>query len=710
MRTRIIRWLAPSIALLTAACGDPGEGGFACNPACPARTHCTASGCVGDDIAGSDLAVAPPADLAGQCIPACAAPTPRCNANGQCVPCLEDAHCPAGHYCHVFGDTTVCLPGCSGDARCDSGQKCCAGACTDTAKDPHHCGACGTRCAPPHADGACAGGQCAVGACNPSWDDCNHEVGDGCEVNLRVDVNHCGACGAACALANATSACGRDGCYIAHCDFGWEDCDASDMTGCEASVAADPKNCGSCGLTCAAVPRAQIACSAGACLVQSCSMGFGNCNGVYNDGCEINLLTDRFHCGKCGAACAQGQVCVNAVCDCPVCTFPNAKAICVAKQCAIDSCLAGFANCDGNNVNGCEIPTAANDKNCGGCGVVCPQGLVCRNGGCTCPQCNIPNAVTACVNNQCVLQSCLPGFGDCDRDPINGCEVDLRSDTRNCGACGAACAAPKPYCLGGVCDSVGVSCAGILQSSPNAPSGAYAIDPDGVGGNPFFTVYCDMTADGGGWTLVAKAHRYHTGFTVYDEPDAWFAQQRDIAALGDATSHENRLPGQSSWGQALLAPLVNRSTLTRFVVIAESDFNQRGQWFKALAPDLWLWFGHADHTATKVCLDAAMSRNCVMGKLRGGTERRHLVRRHEPRRLGLPRRWPGAHAPQQRPARRHGQRPLQPHRQQQQQPMERHRHRRPLGQRPGDLDALTEDRQRHAAALFAFRGNHLQFI
>src|SRR5262249_23611309 len=122
---------------------------------------------------------------------------------------------------------------------------------------------------------------------------------------------------------------------------------------------------------------------------------------------------------------------------------------------------------------------------------------------------------------------------------------------------------------------------------------------------------------GGGWTLVAKVHRYHTGFTSYDEPDAWFAQQRDTPTLADAMSYDNRLPGQSSWGQGLLAPLAKVSTLTRFVIIAEVDPNQRAQWFKALAPDLWLWFGQADHTATKVCLDAAMSRGCTMGKLRG---------------------------------------------------------------------------------------------
>ena len=63
------------------------------------------------------------------------------------------------------------------------------------------------------------------------------------------------------------------------------------------------------------------------------------------------------------------------------------------------------------------------------------------------------------------------------------------------------------------------NCTEIKSKYPNAPSGNYWIDPDGVNGNAPIFAQCDMTTDGGGWTLVFN-HKSDTGGFFADAAEA----------------------------------------------------------------------------------------------------------------------------------------------------------------------------------------------
>jgi hypothetical protein len=456
MRETFRLLLGITLLLTAPGCGSPTLG-YTCTPACPPGARCTEGGCLFDVAAAPpDLAVS--VDAPRPCGGSCPAATPFCR-NDTCVPCLVDGDCPSAQTCRVLGSTTACLAGCSDDSHCGAGLRCCGGACTDARTDASNCGACSARCTAPHAAVSCVAGACAGLTCQPGWADCNTDPADGCEANLALDAANCAACGHTCAPPHALGAC-AGACYVAACTYGFADCNGDTIDGCEIPTSSDPRNCGGCGVQCNGVPHGQVACIEGTCTIGVCGDGFGDCNGRYADGCEVNLAIDG--------------------------------------------------------------------KNCGACGKVCAMGLVCLNGGCTCQKCALPNARSACLNLICSVASCLPGFLDCDGQAKNGCEVKASLDPANCGGCGARCGGMTPFCQGGVCSQVGQSCLGILQGNPHAPDGAYVIDPDGNGPVPAQQVYCDMTTDGGGWTIVWST----------DGGDNQVGMVSDTAVAGNGLNYE----------------------------------------------------------------------------------------------------------------------------------------------------------------------------
>ena len=74
--------------------------------------------------------------------------------------------------------------------------------------------------------------------------------------------------------------------------------------------------------------------------------------------------------------------------------------------------------------------------------------------------------------------------------------ADLQTDAGNCGVCGTKCGTGK-LCIKGKCNNYLESCAKILAANSAAKSGVHTIR---IGTGAAFSVYCDMTTDGGGWS------------------------------------------------------------------------------------------------------------------------------------------------------------------------------------------------------------------
>ena len=201
---------------------------------------------------------------------------------------------------------------CSASLSCGRGLTCCDGVCVDVTRDLRHCGACGTSCGGQNAVASCLEGTCRS-VCNDGFGDCNGRAVDGCEVNLRADVSHCGTCGASCGLANATAGCEAGRCVVARCAPGFQSCDGLSANGCEVDVGTDPRHCGGCGQGCA-VPEATSRCAASRCAVGACVAGQADCDGEAQNGCEASLETSAAHCGACNQPCAAGEVCRQGAC------------------------------------------------------------------------------------------------------------------------------------------------------------------------------------------------------------------------------------------------------------------------------------------------------------------------------------------------------------------------------------------------------------
>ncbi len=318
------------------------------------------------------------------------------NVGNGCESRLQDnANCGAcGVACTApNAESTSCMTGECTISLCTPGFEDCDddvmnGCEANLVSDPATCGGCGVTCPadPANASPACEMGSCTL-ACDPGYADCDMMPGNGCEtflgspsscngcgitcdgatplcsgstatgfvctgdcgvgeetcgdscVDITSDVANCNGCGVACDDPPRASPTCTSGVCGFTCDMGFGNCDMDAANGCETSLTT-AANCGVCLNACPSAPDAMIGCVSMACAITGCTGTKRNCDGMYGNGCEIDISNNPSHCGGCGITCMRG---------------PNVATVgCSDRACTIVACNPGFADCDGDPATGCE--------------------------------------------------------------------------------------------------------------------------------------------------------------------------------------------------------------------------------------------------------------------------------------------------------------------------------------------------------------------
>ncbi len=221
----------------------------------------------------------------------------------QCIDGIEDISCGIGYICEdkkcIKGNchpSVGCLSGkiCVNYKCCDPGPACC--------NEDKHCKP-NMFCNQSH--------QCQ---CKPPFGDCDNKYDTGCEKDLSNDINNCGICKQVCALPNADPQCIAGECQIKICKLGFKDCNNKPSDGCEINTTNDNLNCGDCNIECL-VDYAKTKCDNSKCVIESCNLGYADCDGNYETGCETDILSDDNNCGSCNKKCDDFTYCANGICN-----------------------------------------------------------------------------------------------------------------------------------------------------------------------------------------------------------------------------------------------------------------------------------------------------------------------------------------------------------------------------------------------------------
>ncbi len=197
------------------------------------------------------------------------------------------------------------------------------------------------------------------------------------------------------------------------------------------------EHCGAECTVCEAQANANAGCDGTQCTL-ICQGTNKDCNGIYDDGCEVNTASHVSHCGACESAC----------------DLAHADYHCENSQCVVDQCIGSWRDCDELDSSGCEtdVISGGNPSHCGGCNVTCP---------------GITNGTPSCASGMCIVGSCSGNFRDCNYEYDDGCEVDIidGGDLTNCGSCNYTCptyAHSNMACVEGGCAIA--SCVGLWNN------------------------------------------------------------------------------------------------------------------------------------------------------------------------------------------------------------------------------------------------------
>jgi hypothetical protein len=429
--------------------------------------------------------------------------------------------CADGKTCESPTDCAggVCTNGiCGAAASCADGKK------NGTETDVDCAGTCPNKCADTKGcavAGDCESGVCTANVCTAPA--CTDSTKNGQETDVDCGGGTCPKCAStmSCALASD--------CVDGVCDATTKKCLGPTCTDTLKNGTETDIDCGgTCPNKCGDAKGCLVPgdCATGFCDPTSKKCGAAACGDSLKDGTETDVDCGGTCPGKCADAkgCLVGTDCASGICDAvtKTCTAPSCtdtvrngaetdvdcggtcpnkcgdgKSCLIGADCSSNSCPVGTKKCTAGTCTDLAKNNSETDIDCGG---TCPN--KCTDG----KSCLIPTDCTSGVcdsgTKKCLAPTCSDGVK-------NGTEADA-----DCGvACLNTCADGKKcnvtldcvisdICNANVCE-LPRTCLALHTARPAAVSGTYPIDPDGpAGAIAPFSAYCDMTNDGGGWTLL----------------------------------------------------------------------------------------------------------------------------------------------------------------------------------------------------------------